>query len=133
MAAQQIHLSPSPTPDRQSETREKWQDHALCAQVSPHVFFPNRGGSILDAKLICNGCKVSLTCLKYQMDFEDDPTVDGRYGVFGGLSERERRRASKLMKENPLMSLETARDAVIATRKQKGNRKDNRPVKVIAA
>jgi hypothetical protein len=71
-----------------------------------------------------------LTCLKYQIDFEEDPEVDGRYGVFGGTSERERRRIVKLMKEDPSLSLEAARDAVIQTRKQKGNRKDSRPVKV---
>lgn len=128
--AEQIRLSSAPAPDNENDTKEKWQDHALCAQVSPHVFFPDRGGSTLDAKLICQGCTVDLTCLKYQIDFEEDPEVDGRYGVFGGTSERERRRIVKLMKEDPSISLEAARDAVIATRKQKGNRKDFRPVKV---
>ena len=127
--AEQIFLASAPAPDLESDIREKWQDHALCTQVSPHIFFPRRGESTLDAKLICVGCPVSLTCLKYQLDFENDPTVNGRYGIFGGLSERERRKIDKIMKEKPLTTLEAARDEVVGMRKHLGNRKQNKPVK----
>ncbi len=63
-----------------------WQADALCAQVDPEAFFPEKGGSTRDAKRICAACDVRAECLEYALQ------NDERFGIWGGLSERERRR-----------------------------------------
>ena len=68
---------------------EKWQDKSLCAQTDPEIFFPEKGGSTRDAKRICRGCEVKAECLGYALD------NDERFGIWGGLSERERRRLKR--------------------------------------
>jgi WhiB family redox-sensing transcriptional regulator len=71
---------------------EPWMDEARCAQADPEAWFPEKGGSTRDAKRICNGargvdgCEVREQCLRYALD------QDERFGIWGGLSERERRR-----------------------------------------
>ncbi|MDO4898316.1 MAG: WhiB family transcriptional regulator [Rothia sp. (in: high G+C Gram-positive bacteria)] len=66
-----------------------WQADALCAQTDPEAFFPEKGGSTRDAKRVCNECPVREACLEYAME------NDERFGIWGGLSERERRRLRK--------------------------------------
>lgn len=66
-----------------------WQAEALCAQTDPEAFFPEKGGSTRDAKRVCSVCPVREECLQYAMD------NDERFGIWGGLSERERRRLRK--------------------------------------
>ncbi|GGH62856.1 hypothetical protein GCM10007359_13520 [Rothia aerolata] len=66
-----------------------WQADALCAQTDPEAFFPEKGGSTRDAKRVCSECPVREACLEYAMD------NDERFGIWGGLSERERRRLRK--------------------------------------
>lgn len=68
-------------PDTQS-----WQERALCAETDPEAFFPEKGGSTREAKKICTGCEVKAECLEYAL------ANDERFGIWGGLSERERRR-----------------------------------------
>jgi WhiB family redox-sensing transcriptional regulator len=63
----------------------KWQDDALCAQVSQEMFFPEKGGSTKDAKRICDSCDVKAQCLAYALESGQ------RFGIWGGLSERQRR------------------------------------------
>ncbi len=63
-----------------------WQEQALCAQTDPEAFFPEKGGSTREAKRICVGCDVKQECLEFAL------TNDERFGIWGGLSERERRR-----------------------------------------
>ncbi|MBN9606127.1 MAG: WhiB family transcriptional regulator [Actinomycetales bacterium] len=63
-----------------------WQSDALCAQTDPEAFFPEKGGSTRDAKRICASCDVAAQCLEYALQ------NDERFGIWGGLSERERRR-----------------------------------------
>ena len=66
-----------------------WQEQALCAQTDPEAFFPEKGGSTREAKRICSGCEVRAECLEYAL------ANDERFGIWGGLSERERRRLSR--------------------------------------
>jgi WhiB family transcriptional regulator, redox-sensing transcriptional regulator len=68
---------------------EQWQDRALCAQTDPEAFFPEKGGSTREAKRICLGCEVRDECLEYAL------ANDERFGIWGGLSERERRRLKR--------------------------------------
>ncbi|PTR31631.1 WhiB family redox-sensing transcriptional regulator [Rhodococcus sp. OK519] len=68
---------------------DQWQDRALCAQTDPEAFFPEKGGSTREAKRICLGCEVRGECLEYAL------ANDERFGIWGGLSERERRRLKR--------------------------------------
>jgi len=63
-----------------------WQASALCAQTDPEAFFPEKGGSTREAKSVCKTCTVKQECLDYALE------NDERYGIWGGLSERERRK-----------------------------------------
>jgi WhiB family redox-sensing transcriptional regulator len=66
-----------------------WQERALCAQTDPEAFFPEKGGSTREAKRVCLSCDVRVECLEYAL------SNDERFGIWGGLSERERRRVKK--------------------------------------
>jgi WhiB family redox-sensing transcriptional regulator len=68
---------------------QEWQERALCAQTDPEAFFPEKGGSTREAKRICLGCEVKDDCLEYAL------AHDERFGIWGGLSERERRKLKK--------------------------------------
>lgn len=66
--------------------KEPWQDDALCRQVDiGDLFFPDKGGSTKEAKAVCAQCPVVDQCLEYALAHQE------RFGVWGGLSERERR------------------------------------------
>ena len=71
------------------EFEEEWQERALCAQTDPEAFFPEKGGSTREAKQICNSCEVRTECLEYALGHDE------RFGIWGGLSERERRRLKR--------------------------------------
>jgi WhiB family redox-sensing transcriptional regulator len=66
-----------------------WQDRALCAQTDPEAFFPEKGGSTREAKKVCRGCEVQAECLEFALE------NDERFGIWGGMSERERRRLKR--------------------------------------
>lgn len=63
-----------------------WRELGLCSQTDPDVFFPEKGGSTREAKLVCGRCEVKWECLEYAL------AHDERFGIWGGLSERERRK-----------------------------------------
>jgi len=66
-----------------------WHDQALCAETDPEAFFPEKGGSTREAKKVCVRCDVRVECLEYAL------AKDERFGIWGGLSERERRRLKR--------------------------------------
>ena len=66
-----------------------WQERALCAQTDPEAFFPEKGGLTLEAKKVCVSCEVRGECLEYALE------KDERFGIWGGLSERERRKLKR--------------------------------------
>ena len=66
-----------------------WQERGLCAQTDPEAFFPEKGGSTREAKKVCLTCDVRQDCLEYALE------NDERFGIWGGLSERERRKLKK--------------------------------------
>ena len=59
---------------------------AVCGQTDPELFFPEKGMSSRDAKTLCLSCEVRAECLAWALN------TDQRFGVWGGLSERERTR-----------------------------------------
>jgi len=63
-----------------------WQRQANCMGVDPDLFFPERGASTREAKEVCRGCVVREDCLEYALANGE------KFGIWGGLSERERRR-----------------------------------------
>jgi WhiB family transcriptional regulator, redox-sensing transcriptional regulator len=76
-------------PDQLADNPLAWQSDSLCAQTDPEAFFPEKGGSTRDAKKICASCEVRVHCLEYALE------NDERFGIWGGLSERERRKLRK--------------------------------------
>lgn len=66
-----------------------WREKSLCAQTDPEAFHPEKGGSTREAKKVCLSCEVREECLQWALDNNE------RYGIWGGLSERERRKLSK--------------------------------------
>lgn len=71
------------------EAEASWQERALCAQTDPEAFFPEKGGSTREAKRVCVSCEVRAECLEYAL------AHDERFGIWGGLSERERRKLKR--------------------------------------
>jgi WhiB family redox-sensing transcriptional regulator len=67
----------------------RWQERANCLGVDPDLFFPERGASTREAKSVCRGCDVRLECLEYALGHGE------KFGIWGGLSERERRRVRR--------------------------------------
>lgn len=63
-----------------------WHTDALCAQVDTDIFFPEKGGSTKEAKRICGDCLVQAECLSYAL------ATGERFGIWGRMSERDRRR-----------------------------------------
>lgn len=80
----------------------EWQSRANCLGVDPDLFFPERGASTREAKSICAACEVRTDCLDYALDHGE------KFGIWGGTSERERRRlrraraAERRAREAPL-------------------------------
>ena len=75
------HIEPMENP---AET--KWMADGNCANKAPSVFFPSDGVGVEKAKLVCEGCPVTDQCLEYAIAHRID------HGVWGGTSERQRRR-----------------------------------------
>lgn len=68
---------------------QPWMQDAICAQTDPDAFYPEKGGSTAEAKRVCMRCPVRETCLEWALAGNE------RFGIFGGKSERERRKIAK--------------------------------------
>jgi WhiB family transcriptional regulator, redox-sensing transcriptional regulator len=66
-----------------------WQDGANCSGANADLFFPERGASTRTAKAICRECQVRLECLEFAI------TTGEKFGIWGGMSERERRKVRR--------------------------------------
>jgi len=73
----------------QASPAGRWQERANCLGVDPDLFFPERGASTREAKSVCRGCEVRFECLEYALAHGE------KFGIWGGLSERERRRVRR--------------------------------------
>ena len=72
-----------------SESPRAWQARANCMGVDPELFFPERGSSTREAKEVCRGCVVRSECLEFAIANSE------KFGIWGGMSERERRRVRR--------------------------------------
>lgn len=82
-----------------------WMADAVCASTDPESFFPDKGGSTREAKNVCASCNVAAECLDYALDNNE------RFGIWGGTTERERRRLQAALaapQEEPLQEEATA-------------------------
>ena len=70
---------------------QNWAAQGACATADPDELFV-RGKAQHDAKLVCRSCPVSLQCLADALDNRVE------FGVWGGLTERERR---ALLRQRP--------------------------------
>lgn len=65
---------------------QSWRDYANCLGMDTDLFFPGKGASTREAKEVCRGCIVREPCLEYAL------TNVEKFGIWGGMSESERRR-----------------------------------------
>ena len=63
-----------------------WRQHAACRGLDPEIFYPASDEEALAAKAVCAQCAVASTCLEYALGSRE------RDGVWGGATEKERRR-----------------------------------------
>lgn len=64
----------------------EWVAFRRCADVDPNVFFPNDGAGVIVAQKLCRECPVIDACREYAL------ANNITHGVWGGTSERQRRR-----------------------------------------
>lgn len=69
---------------------QPWMEQASCAQTDPEAFFPDKGGSPAMAKKICQRCPVQAECLAFALEHKE------RFGIWGGVTERDRRKLTVL-------------------------------------
>lgn len=72
-----------------SDPDQDWHADALCRQVDPDLWFPEVGGSTREAKKVCERCPVRSECLQQALANHE------RFGVWGGVSERDRRQLER--------------------------------------
>jgi WhiB family redox-sensing transcriptional regulator len=101
-AERPVELSVAP-PDADSLTA--WMADGNCRLHPPATFFPSDGVGVDRARKICKGCPVGERCLDYALDQRIE------HGVWGGCSERERRRILKRRREESEVGFVVALDA----------------------
>jgi WhiB family redox-sensing transcriptional regulator len=67
-------------------TNQTWRQHAACKGVEPDIFYPASEEEAEVAKAVCGVCPVRQPCLEYALSSRE------RDGVWGGATEKERRR-----------------------------------------
>ena len=65
---------------------QAWRSQALCRGLDPEIFYPASDEEADEAKSVCSGCPVRVACLEYALAARE------RDGIWGGCTERERRR-----------------------------------------
>jgi WhiB family redox-sensing transcriptional regulator len=64
----------------------KWRELGACKGLEPSIFYPDDDDEALDAKAVCAECGVRIACLEFALQVRE------KQGVWGGATERERRR-----------------------------------------
>lgn len=67
-----------------------WMTDGRCKELPPELFFPSDGVGVERARRVCKNCCVRDDCLEYALSQRID------HGVWGGTSERERKRILKV-------------------------------------
>lgn len=92
-----------PTKRDEDEPNENFWPAAACRELPADWFHPERGESTREAKAVCATCAVRIDCLRWAINTYQ------RFGVWGGASERERRRIrQRLTGGEPVPELDPA-------------------------
>ncbi|MEL7209317.1 MAG: WhiB family transcriptional regulator [Actinomycetota bacterium] len=75
----------------QTSASGDWWERAACRGLDTSLFFPQRGESTAKAEAVCAGCPVRDDCLWFALG-DGTPRSSERFGIWGGSSERQRRR-----------------------------------------
>ena len=67
-----------------------WWERAACLGLDTSLFFPSRGESTAEAEAVCGSCEVRDDCLWFALG--DNGRRAEKFGIWGGSSERQRRR-----------------------------------------
>ncbi len=86
----------TPLPDHHDHD---WMLRARCRSLAPGEFFPSDGVGVEVARKICGQCPVQHECLEYALTYRID------HGVWGGASERERRRILRQRRVSPRLTI----------------------------
>ncbi|MGZ4683662.1 MAG: WhiB family transcriptional regulator [Acidimicrobiales bacterium] len=65
---------------------QQWRSKAACQGLDPEIFYPLDEEDTDEAKAVCATCTVRESCLEHALGYRE------KEGVWGGASERERRR-----------------------------------------
>jgi WhiB family redox-sensing transcriptional regulator len=83
-------------PAKEIQMDTSWMARGNCATHPPSTFFPSDGVGVEVARRVCDGCPVENMCLEYALRNRID------HGVWGGCSERQRRRILKARRADAL-------------------------------
>lgn len=75
------------------ERPNSWKERGLCWDTTDPRFFPDRGDSTKDVKIICRRCPVRAECEEYAI------VEHMRSGIWGATSERERHKERQVRKK----------------------------------
>jgi WhiB family transcriptional regulator, redox-sensing transcriptional regulator len=84
---------------------EEWKNRGSCSGVNPALFYPESQASTKDAKKVCGSCPVRYECLEFAIEKGE------KFGIWGGLTARERRhevRNRKLIAQTAIQSASQA-------------------------
>jgi len=67
---------------------QSWRQHAACRGLDPSIFYPagDTDDEAAPAKAVCDQCSIRQACLEHALSWRE------RDGIWGGATERERRR-----------------------------------------
>lgn len=68
--------------------QDAWMEEGLCREIGGNEWFPPKGERGKEALRICQDCPVKARCLQFALENRDL----SRFGIWGGTTERERRR-----------------------------------------
>jgi WhiB family redox-sensing transcriptional regulator len=77
-----------------------WMVRGRCRDLPPEIFFPSDGVGVEVARRYCAECPVKAPCLEYALENHIE------HGVWGGASERERRRIARSRRSIPVRAAE---------------------------
>lgn len=87
-----------------SPEERAWRAQALCRDMDPDLFFPERGVSVMPAYVVCQGCAVRVECLEYSLTSGKDSEA----GVRGGFTPHERKEIRAAMRADRKLTVQQA-------------------------
>ena len=87
----------------------EWMADGKCRDLAPETFFPSDGVGVEVARRICADCPVKLPCLEYALYNRIE------HGVWGGASERERRRIARRRRGEKPVVVPVEKPVVVAS------------------